>query len=546
MDGSDRGTPNPLNPMSGSAGDTDVPKSNMPEIPTATPAQTMPEFKEPAPRPMNHGVVDPMMRSVAHHDNPTPTTPTAAPDVTVEETFDSLTMDDNSLNMVAQDITTTTGPSRAEVVQTETIDTDLSGLSTPNLVAKDSVVEPVGKKGGKKKALMIGAIVLLAIAIICGAAAVAIIMINNSGDRVSKAIEKVINGEMPSIISAQGKIETSSEETAVYIQPSTEVFAKSTVIDFNGTFDTSSGMNKISADIAMDFGSGVNIPLSVSEMSNKTGDTYFKISGLSKILSNFGGNVNATDTTTDVTAANCIDDVDCTGELCTNCAGTTAGCTYEECNPTTTANILSVYSGLLEVADNNWILITSDFSENMEDLGLFNNPSVCLINAFSTLPSYSKDIISKYRANPFVESSTDNLGIASKGNTLYRLTFNNDKLSAFANSLGNNGFVNELNACVGTYASGDGTSATMIEQTFDQFPALYAEIDDNNNFTRFYFQVNTEEGVTSSTTTADISLSYPKEFKLTEPTEYITMSELLNNVMSSLITTDATANDTSN
>ena len=58
MDGSDSGTPNPLNPMSG----------GMPEMPKARPTSAMPEFKEakPVTRPANHGVIDPMMRSVPH------------------------------------------------------------------------------------------------------------------------------------------------------------------------------------------------------------------------------------------------------------------------------------------------------------------------------------------------------------------------------------------------------------------------------------------------------------------------------------------------
>ncbi|MBQ3292972.1 hypothetical protein IJG93_01520 [Candidatus Saccharibacteria bacterium] len=521
MDGSDSGTPNPLNPMSG----------GMPEMSKARPTSAMPEFKEakPVTRPANHGVIDPMMRSVPHHDNPTPES-----DTMVEETFDSLAVDDGSLSALTEDIATSSGPSRAEVVQTtETIDTNLSGLDGPNLVAKDSIVEPVGGKGGKKKAFIIGAIVFILIALICGAAAVAVIMLGNNGDKVSKAIEKVISGEMPTIISAQGKIEGSTE-LADSVQTNTATTSNLT-IDFNGTFDTMSNMNKVSADVMMDYGNGQNIPLTIEEMRNKTGDTYFKISGLNNIINMFGSSsltTNTTNTTSDI-VTNCIDSVGCTGLECTNCISTS----------TSTSSLVSTFSGLLEVANNNWILISGDFGEDMEGLNIFDNSSTCLINAFSTLPSYSKDIMAKYKANPFIKSSSDNLGIAQKANTLYRLTFDSEKLSAFSNSLGNNGFVNELNACMDSTASNDGTSATMIEQIFNNFPTMYAEVDDNNNFTRFYFQINVASGSTSSATTADISLSYPKEFKISEPTDYITMSQLLSSVMSSLLKSDATSGD---
>ena len=516
MDGSDSGTPNPLNPMSG----------GMPEMPKARPTSAMPEFKEaaPAPRPVNRGVVDPMMRSVPHRNNPTP-----EPTTMVEETFDSLAVDDNSLNALTQDIATTSGPSRAEVVQTETINTDLSGLDGPNLVAKDSIVEPAGGKKSKKKAFTIGAIVFILIALICGVAAVVVIMLGNNGDRLSKAIEKALNGEMPTIISAQGKIESSTEVADSYVQTDA-VSTGNLTIDFNGTFDTTSNMNKVSADIMMDYGSGQTIPLTIEEMRNKTGDTYFKFSGLNNLINMFGSTALTTDasTTSDV-AVNCADSAGCSGTDCTNCVSTS----------TTTSSLVSTFGGLLEAANNNWILISDEFGEEMKGLDLFDNTSTCLINAFSTLPNYSNDIIAKYKANPFITSSTENLGIAKKANTLYRLTFDSNKLSAFSNSLGNNGFVNELNACTSSTASNSGTSATMIEQIFDNFPAMYVEIDDNNNFTRVYFQLNTTSGATSNATTADISLTYPKEFKISEPTDYITMSQLLSNVMSNLLKSDS-------
>ena len=560
MDGSSDGTPNPLNPMSGSMrGGAEPPRSAMPDIPPARPMN----------RPANHGVIDPMMRSVAHNSGqnagfgPNPSmsnfdTANAGSDATMEQTFESLTMDDNSLDMLRQDTITSAGPSRAEVVQTKTIDTNLSGLDGANLVAKDSIVEPAGKKGGNKKGLIIGAIVFLVLAIACGVAAIVIIMMGNSGDKVSKAIEKVISGEAPTIVSAQGSIKTVTETSYA---PSIST-ATSTTVDFNGTFDTASGMNNVSADVAIEAGEGYKIPLTIQEMRNKAGDTYFKISGIRKILGGLMGGLTTNGLTADsgsssdsgstadsgstmlkcedetkcldtTTVTNCVNDAS-SAELATDCISsvtvTTGGSTSS----------LSGLSGMLEVAEDNWILVSEDFAESMEDLDLFDNTSTCLISALSTLPSYSKDIMNKYKANPFITASTDNLGIASKGNTLYKLSFDSEKLSAFANSLGNNGFVNELNACMGGTASNNGTSATMVESIFDNFPTLYTEIDDNNNFTRFYFVMSTadDSGSTSSssTTTADISLSYPKDFKITEPEDYITMSDLLSGAMQNVLT----------
>ena len=534
MDGSDSGTPNPLNPMFGSKEGTKVPSYNMPEMGTAPSAQTSSEEKAAAPRIKadNYGAVDPMMRSVAHrHDKPVaetndvarpavePNNTTVKPTTLTEETFDALSIDDGTIDMLAEDfVATNEEPPRTEVPQTPVASTNFNRPSGPDLVAKDSIVEPAGKSNHKKRTFLIGAFAFLAIALICGAAAVAVVMMNNNGDRVAKAIEKVFGGEMPTIVTAQGKIETSiatsdSNSTAV-----DSVSTTNTIIDFNGTFDTTSSMNKISADISFEYGADQVIPLAIEEMQNKTGDTYFKISGLTKAM-------NAL--TTNTPGSNTAD---------TSNSSSTDTATY---NPT--LSLISGFSGLFQAADNTWILISNDFAGSMEDLDLFDNSSVCLINTFSTLPKYSKDILSKYKANPFINSSTENLGIAKKANTLYRLTIDSNKLSAFANSLGNNGFVNELNACMGGAASNDGTTATMIEQIFGNFPTMYAEVDNDNNFTRFYFQKNSGDDSTSSATTADISLSYPKEFKIVEPTTYITMSQLLNDAMTNLLTNN-TAN----
>lgn len=504
MDGSDHGTPNPLNPIFGDIPETPMVQPDQLEQPAqpdqveqpeqpARPASAMPVMKEarPAPRPANHGVIDPMMRSVPRQNNVAP-----KPTVTAEETFDSLVTDNDSLEMLTQDITATSGPSKAEVLQTEIIDTNLNDLGTPDLVAKDSIVESADGKGKKKKGLIIFLIIFFILAIICGAGAVAAIMLNNNqDDKVTKAIEKVLNGEMPAIIAAQGTIESSASvsDDSGAVTPTTS----NLVLDFDGTFDTTSGENKVSADIAMNYGDNTDVSVSVEEMRTDAGDSYFKFSGLSSILNTFTEN-------------------------------------------TTMSALASSFSGLFEAADDNWILISDEFGDSMENLELFDNSSTCLINAFSTLPNYSSDIITKYKANPFITSSTENLGITKKANALYRLTFDSDKLSAFSNSLGNNGFINELNACAGTTASNSGTTSTSIEAIFSNFPVMYVEIDNDNNFTRFYFQINVDSGNASSAVVADVSLSYPKDFKISEPADYITMSQLLNDVMTKMLTTDTT------
>lgn len=501
-----------------------VASSAMPEMPKAEPVSAMPEMKTAQPSvKASRNVVDPMMRPVSHNNvsqNDT-TTETVAREIEVKDgNFDTLAMDEATITELASDAPSST-PSASE-----------------SLVAKDSIVEPAGKK--KKKGLIIAAIIFLVLAIGCGAAAVAIVMMNNNGgDRVSKAIEKILDGKMPSIISAQGSITTNYDS----VDEETSSLPTNYEIDFDGTFDTRSSLNKIAATINAEV-AGQQISLGLEEVEGENRDIYFKISGLSELM-------NTSENTVKVEAdekLELVTGVEENGEAITetNCVNDSTGntnCSTLVETPTTISSLelLSLYSGVFEAVDDEWVAISDGFADTMKGLPIFDNSSACLVNAFGTLPKYSKDIIKNYDKNQFITYSTNNLEISKKKNPLYRLSIDNDKMSAFVNSLSNNGFINELNACVGDTATNDETASAMIKTIFANFPTVYVEIDDNYNITRAYFKANVEMayGVTMNVT-ADINLSYPASIEVETPDSYITMSELLNNLMSSFVTQDTT------
>lgn len=533
MDGNPEGTPNPLNPGPSMASAADEPKldtdtaagtgstalhepvkpasfaqdaehaepittADMPEMSAPEPESAMPEIPhaKPAPRP-NHGVIDPMMRPVSRaHQN----------DSTLnrsESNFDTLGMDD----VLIDELSEHPEPTPA---------TEPTPVAEPNLVAKDSIVESTGKKG--KKALIIGAIVLIMVAIICGAAAIAIAMLG-SNDRVGRAIDKLINGQVSSIVAARGNITSLTGSGSD---------STSTTIDFNGTFDLATSTNKLTAEVNADLATGGDISFTVNELKNKKGDVFLKLSGLTDLL----GGLKAPIT------------VDYTGESAINCVGA-EGANCSSATTSTTYGLISVYSGLLETIDDQWILVSDDFEDSMEDLEILENNSTCLIKALGTLPKYTSDITAKYKANPFITHSTDKLEIAKRKNDLYRLGFNEDKMTAFVNSLSNNGFVNELNACAGNTATNSTTALSTIKEIFKNFPTVYAEVDNNDNFTRFYFKATTVVDDVTTTTTADLDLSYPTKLEIEEPEDYATMSTLLSSVMSGILSgsTDPTTSN---
>ena len=438
-----------------------------PEAPAEPEVSAEPETPaEPETVPVNHTTMDPMMKPVSHNN------------------FDTL-----GVNNVVTNDTPVEEIKEETFIRSEAPMTLTPASDMPELVAKDSIVEPVGGSS-KKKVLIIGAIILVMIAIICGGVAVAFMMVNNTDDRVSKAIDKLINGEISSIVNAKGNISATTDTAEV-----------ATNIDFDGTFDLRSSMNAISATVNADLASGTNISIGVNELRNKDGETYFKISGL-----------------TDMT-------------------------NKEPAEESDASVLLSMYGGLLQVVDDEWILASGDFANAMGNLGIFENDSTCLVDAFGSLPQYSKDIANKYKQNQFITYSTDKLGISKKQNNLYKLGFDEDKLTAFINSLSNNGFVNELNACANETATNTDISVSKIKEIFDGFPTVYVEINDKYDFTRVYFQATTSAGEDESasmTVTADLNLSYPSNFTIEEPQEYTDMSTLLDKVMTNLLNSGST------
>ena len=92
-----------------------------------------------------------------------------------------------------------------------------------------------------------------------------------------------------------------------------------------------------------------------------------------------------------------------------------------------------------------------------------------------------------------------------------------------------------MNACADNTATNTGANSSLIKEIFNNFPTIYTEIDDNNNFTRFYFTTTTEVEGVSTTINADINLIYPADLKVTEPDDYIDMSVLLSGVMGNVV-----------
>lgn len=474
--------------------------SAMPKMAKPAPDSAMPEMKTVSPSSrFNSPAIDPMMRPRGNNNSNILNTK--------EDMNDKIPFDEVTEDIVASSIPT--------------------NQPAANFVAKDSIV---GSSRNKKKPFIIAAIIFIIIAILCGTAAVAMFVLKNngSGDRVSKAVAKLLNGETSNIINAKGNISISSDTAPVSFYN----------IEFDGTFDTATSMNKVSANVNGELMNGAEAAITIDELQDKDGDVFFKIGGLTSLMNqpalmvdtttdcvNGGDEVDCVKETTTETTTNCLD-----GDPYTNCGSS------ESSESVSTQNILSLYSGMFEAIDDQWILASSDFSEEMEGLSLFNNSSACIVNTISALSKYGKKLADSYRENQFITYSTDNLEISKKKDALYKIGFDADKLASFINSLSNKGFMNELNACVGNIAINTDVTGEMVQSVLGNFPTVYVEVDDNNNFTRAYFksEAKSDDGA-PTTVIADLAISYPSKIEITQPESYVDMSTLLSNAMVDLL-----------
>lgn len=476
-----------------------APEPTMPEPAASEPVT--PKFTAPRPVPKMGGAIDPMMRRVPKQ--PAETLSRS------ESSVDPLGMTNETID----ELRATPAP------------------ETPDLVAKDSIVDG-GKKSGKKKAFVISAIVLLMIAIICGAAAIAVALVNNNGsDRVSQAIEKLLNGQTSNIVSLQGKIamtaerlevdaeeETSAlesnlsetvassdenciegvncievEETDTSVSLSLVPFFTNMSVDFDGTFDFNSSVNKVSAEMSSELEDGNELALKIDELTTKDGSTYFKLSGLSDIA-------------TSVTSG---------------------------------SEMLAFYAGLLGAMDDEWILATDSASDSIiGGITMVDSTATCLLSEASKLSNFSKDLAEKYKANSFITYTADNLKISKRKNNLYRLGINNDKMTAFVNSLNGSSLAKEVASCAGTEATTPAFDSSAIRNLISNFSNVYVEVDENNNFTRIYVEAKNEVDNVASTAKLDLNISYPTELRVTEPSEYTSISELFTRMMTNAIITD--------
>lgn len=449
---------------------------------------------EPVARPAAPRVVDPMIRQVRRPAQNTMPIGGAMPedlpprDMGYEDSVSGAGQDTLQENLTQENLTANTNKP-SDVASKEAILT-MESAEDMEPSTKGSVVE---KAGPKKPRVWVGILIGIVIAaIIAGVATVLALTMLKPADAVPAAVSKLISENRPKYLALKGKVNIVNNNSAT--EPA------KMVIDFDSAFDSKTLGNFVTAEVTATLKDGSKFEFVADEVRTDDGDLYLRLDGVSDGIKKLYG-----------TATNCA-------EGNTNCA---AGATS-----TSTQMLNSAF----EVIDGEWIRIPgSDFSVT-NNLIEVDNTAQCLIGALGNLSSYNGNIAALYQANPFVNYSTDNVGIAKKANTLYHLAIDEQALTNFANAMRGNGFKNELIACMGGKATNQDLTVAEVTAIAKKFPDVYVEIDGQNNFTRVYLTAASEDGLTRAT--ADLDLIYPTSINLETPTEYMDINLAMQKVLS--------------
>ena len=376
---------------------------------------------------------------------------------------------------------------------------------------KGSMVEPAKKSG---KPAMIVAIVLFVVALIAGITALAIFDpfgLFKKKDAVPAAIAKLFSDKSPNLVTMDGTINVVVDSTSLPFE--------SLAIKLKSSTNSEKLENTSNATVTITHDDN-DLEFDVDEVKTSDGDFFVRITGLSDIVN--GPTTNTVVDCSDEDEEDCLTVIDnCDDELDINCVS-------GDYSDSSTTDELSELAGVFGLIDGDWIRIPSSiFNQATTGLIDYGETTQCLVDAAGKMGEYGEDFGNIYKNNQFITYSTDNLKIAQKTNQLYRLGFDKEKMAGFINGIGNSGFMNEMLACMGGTATNKEVTANDLTEIVSALPTIYVEIDNNDNFTRVYFNLSSE----GAEITADFSLSYPSSIEITEPSEYVD----LNNLLSELI-----------
>ncbi len=352
------------------------------------------------------------------------------------------------------------------------------------------------KHTGRTIGIIIGVLVLIGV----GVGVACALLLKN--DPVSKAVEKIANGEMPEYAAIDGTIEFTPTDTESSLVSSIK-------IDLDSQLSTKTLMNSSSADVTIAFDELGEISFTASELYPSNGDLYFKIDNFKTSLDEY---------------ANALETV---GEISETILGENAVTTTVEETMTSAAEPLVVASNAAEQLDGQWLMLSlSDINTLFTEIFQMSNTS-CVTSLTGDLKNSTNQIAQLYNDNAFVSSTTDEVSLTSKNSQVYKVVFDNEKFNNFTKQLDSSSAITNFNNCTGS------TFSMTDEVKNEGAPLIYVEVDSDYNFTRFYTKKN--YSTIGMDMVADLDLTYPSNINVATPEEYTNLIESLDDALEGLV-----------
>lgn len=400
--------------------------------------------------------------------------------------------------------------------------------NTPNTTEEHELtgeVQPA--KSAKKTGLIVGLIILL-VALIGGGVAAAILLINGrAGDPVAMAMQKIMSGETPPNVAIDGDINILANDPNASI--------KRVNIDLDSDIVVGSMINTSSAVLSFTDKNDKDYSLHIDEVYTADGDLFFKIDGAEDMIEE-SGLLNLMKLGGNNSTKNCINDAsgktNCETPIITDCDDDEEDCLAGGTGASSSNQLLTNAAiSIIEAADGVYLRLSSEDMKSLSKSTLGGNSTIsCVTDLVSGIDKDSSSTAELYRKYPFVSSTNKDVTLSSKNNPVYRVSLDSKNFVGFMNENQNSNINQKLYSCLGMEEVPKMTESD-VEKLVNAMPAIYAEVNSDNNFTRLYLE---SELADYATVTIDLGFSYPTNVSAEEPVEYTDFSDFIQTLFTSM------------
>ncbi len=493
MNNNPAGTPNPLNPTPANGGGMDANPSilnatnSTPTPRSQTTALSSTPQAQTAINPQSQPNIPQQSQSVA-----TPRTPrTAQPQAVDSRTISS--QDQQTSPQITQTSLNNDHAQSARATPNTTPLQSSAGNQDPIIAnTKIESLDPTGRQmeqapnftnaPKKSKTGLIIGITIGMLTLIAGAAAAWWFLVANAYNPVEKAIGKLLSDDAPVYSNLSGVITitpTVADSEVEWLE-----------ISFTSSINSSNLENNSQITATLAIADMNDITVEIQEIYSDSGNLYLKFDNVMDALDELGYGDSLGDTTT-----------------------------------------------ILEDIDGVWLKLSADELSSIANSSVSSNEVIsCFSNLLSDRAESATVLLDNYKTNRFITVTNKNLPINAESNNLYRITLNGEKLTNYLNSIRNTNLAYNVYSCL-SISNIEPIAINDTNKLLADLPAVYAEVDGSDNFTRFYLDYDLKDS--DANLVMNLSINYPSGLNISEPSngETVNLVETITSLLNS--TTDS-------